>query len=75
MYTKDKKNRITLRLNDNQMNFVVNNSETLNKSPSDFIRMILDIHIAEQKMHEFQKIERGESKRRENEQANIYYQL
>lgn len=71
MYTKDKKNRITLRLNDNQMFFVVHNSEILHKSPSDFIRMIIDIQIAEKKLQENYKVDRGELLRRENEQTNF----
>lgn len=73
MYTKDKKNRITLRLNDNQMNFVVHNSETLHISPSDFIRMILDLRIAEEQMHKNISFRCGEVMRRENEQTNINY--
>ena len=42
MYTKDKSNRITLRLNDEQFNFVKFNADTLGVSPSDFLRMVVN---------------------------------
>ena len=57
MYTKDKNNRITLRLNDRQMEYVVNKSETFKISPSDFLRMIITQNMG------------MEVKRRENEQT------
>lgn len=42
MYTKDKNHRITLRLNDDQFEFVRMNAETLDVSPSDFLRMVIN---------------------------------
>lgn len=42
MYTKDKNHRITLRLNDDQFNFVKFNADTLGVSPSDFLRMVVN---------------------------------
>lgn len=42
MYTKDKSHRITLRLNDDQFEFVRMNAETLGVSPSDFLRMVIN---------------------------------
>lgn len=42
MYTKDKSHRITLRLNDEQFEFVTMNSEQLDVSPSDFLRMVIN---------------------------------
>ena len=64
MYTKDKKARITLRLSEKQMNFVVHNSDKFKVCPSDYLRMIIN-----------QQMAREECKRRENEQANINNQL
>ena len=42
MYLKDKNHRITLRLTDEQFNFVKLNSDTLGVSPSDFLRMAIN---------------------------------
>ena len=42
MYLNDKTNRITLRLNDNQFQFVKLNSDTLGVSPSEFLRMVIN---------------------------------
>ena len=42
MYTKDKNHRITLRLNDEQFDFVRMNAEQLDVSPSEFLRMVIN---------------------------------
>lgn len=42
MYEKDKNNRITLRLNDRQFNYVKKNAEMLDVSPSDFLRIVIN---------------------------------
>ena len=42
MYTKDKSNRITLRLNDEQFEFVKQNADFLGVSPSEFLRMVVN---------------------------------
>lgn len=42
MYIKDKTNRITLRLNQNQFDFVKSNSDVLGVSPSEFLRMVVN---------------------------------
>ena len=42
MYTKDKSTRITLRLNEEQFNFVRENADILGVSPSDFLRMVIN---------------------------------
>lgn len=42
MYTKDKTHRITLRLTDDQFEFVCENADTLGVSPSDFLRMVIN---------------------------------
>lgn len=46
MYTKDKQNRITLRLNDNQFNFVKINADILGVSPSEFLRLVINASMA-----------------------------
>lgn len=42
MYEKDKNNRITLRLNDRQFNYVKKNAEMMDVSPSDFLRIVIN---------------------------------
>lgn len=46
MYTKDKSNRITLRLNDEQFEFVKQNADFLGVSPSEFLRMVVNSSMA-----------------------------
>lgn len=46
MYTQDKKQRITLRLNDRQFDFVKCNSDVLGVSPSEFLRMVVNASMA-----------------------------
>lgn len=46
MYTKDKSNRITLRLNDEQFEFVKQNADFLGVSPSEFLRMVVNASMA-----------------------------
>ncbi len=69
MYTKDKSNRITLRLNDGQFDFVRNSAEMLGISPSDFVRMVINMTMYGTQATEQNMIKEGT--RRENEQANI----
>lgn len=45
MYLKNKLNRITLRLTDEQFDFVKIKSEVLGVSPSEFIRMVINAAI------------------------------
>jgi uncharacterized protein (DUF1778 family) len=45
MYLKDKKQRITLRLNKSQFDCVAESSATLGISPSDFIRMLVNSYM------------------------------
>lgn len=42
MYLKDKNVRITLRLNQQQFDFVKQNADELGVSPSDFLRMVIN---------------------------------
>ena len=65
MYEKDKKTRITLRLSEEQMDFVLNDSQTLGISPSEYIRMLISTCISMSKKLKNQM----EVKRRENDFA------
>lgn len=58
MYTKDKTNRITLRLNDEQFDFVKQNADILGVSPSEFLRMVVNSSMALSKSA-LNKIEEG----------------
>lgn len=49
MYQKDKSNRITLRLNEEQFSFVKEQSDTLGVSPSEFLRMVVNASLATSK--------------------------
>lgn len=67
MYTKDKSNRITLRLNDEQFEFVKGNADILGVSPSEFLRMVVNASMATAKTA-FKKI--GEGLGRENDKTD-----
>lgn len=69
MYTKDKNNRITLRLNDEQFEFVKYNAETLDVSPSDFLRMVINASLSQVKEKGLYPTQKG-AERRENEQSD-----
>lgn len=64
MYTKDKSNRITLRLNEEQFTFVKTVADALGVSPSEYLRMMVNLSMTGAKNTE------KEGKRRENEQAD-----
>lgn len=66
MYLKDKSNRITLRLNDEQFEFVKTNADLVGVSPSEFLRMIVNATMSMTKK-ELNK----EGEGRENDKANI----
>lgn len=42
MYDKDKRTRITLRVNDDQFSFVKTNADIMGVSPSDFLRILIN---------------------------------
>lgn len=70
MYTKDKSNRITLRLNDVQFGFVKAQADILGVSPSEFLRMVVNASLATSKeMEKRKKIEEGNG--RENDKAGV----
>lgn len=84
MYTKDKSNRITLRLNDQQFCYVKSSADLLGVSPSDFLRMVVNLAMSanettKQKVDDLDEseiatiLERG--LRRENEKTDINDQL
>lgn len=68
MYTKDKNQRITLRLNAAQFQFVQTQSDILGVSPSDFLRMMVNasMSVTMKVQHEEQ-----EGNCRENEVTDI----
>lgn len=69
MYTSDKNHRITLRLTDEQFSFVKDNSDMLDVSPSEFLRMVICSSMAVAKAAK-NKIEGGLNGR-ENDKANL----
>lgn len=84
MYTKDKCNRITLRLNDDQFEFVKSNADVLGVSPSEFLRIVinttmsttktalatLEARMSEQVYNSISMLDK-EGDGRENDKANI----
>lgn len=64
MYTKDKSNRITLRLNEEQFTFVKTVADALGVSPSEYLRMMVNLAMTGAKTME------KEGSRRENEQTD-----
>lgn len=68
MYTKDKLNRITLRLNDAQFNHVKWQADLLGVSPSEFLRMVVNASMVTTEKAQ-KKIEEGLG--RENDKTNI----
>lgn len=64
MYTKDKSQRITLRLNEEQFTFVKTVADALGVSPSEYLRMMVNLSMTGAKNTE------KEGSRRENEQTN-----
>ena len=49
MYTKDKLTRITLRLNPEQFAFVKQSADLYGVSPSEFLRMLINVTLASSK--------------------------
>ena len=66
-YLGDKNARITLRLNQRQYQFVRNNAERMDCSPSDFLRMCINVAMVEYEKAEKKSEEVSE---RENEPAS-----
>lgn len=66
MYTKNKSQRITLRLSDEQFDFVRKTAEFIGVSPSDFLRMVITSAMSTEKL----MAERN-GNGRENDKANL----
>lgn len=64
MNTNDKKFRITLRLNERQFEYVKFGSDTLGVSPSEFLRMVVNMAMVSEEKSGKGKIGR------ENDKAN-----
>lgn len=83
MYTKDKSQRITLRLNQEQFLYVKMNAEILDVSPSDFLRMVINSSLATWKASNPDYLEKLESINalmegglgRENDETSKYDQF
>lgn len=75
MYEKDKTTRITLRLNEQQFDFVKANADIMGVSPSEFLRIVINSTMAmtskasETIRSRFPHFNE-EATRRENEQTN-----
>lgn len=72
MYLKDKKNRITLRLNENQFDFVKSQADTLGVSPSEYIRMLINSFLSmSDKFKDYFSKHNKEGLGRENDKTDI----
>ena len=69
MYTKDKNQRVTLRLNAEQFEFVKTVADALGVSPSEYLRMMVNLSMAGAKRISDEQ-QQKESERRENEQTS-----
>lgn len=70
MYTKDKSNRITLRLNDEQFEFVKSQADIVGVSPSEFLRMVVNATMATQTQLRDAFAKKGGVTGRENDEAH-----
>lgn len=70
MYLKDKNHRITLRLNDEQFDFVRATAEMLDVAPSDFLRMVINTAMTTNR-----KLGERNGTGRENDKTNLDNQL
>lgn len=71
-YLGDKNARLTLRLNQKQYAFVRSSAERMDCSPSDFLRMCINVAMLEYEKAEKMKEEASE---RENERTNQHDHL
>lgn len=75
MYTKDKAQRITLRLSEEQFDFVRVQAEILDVSPSEFLRMVVNAALVATKMAKVradaEQRKESEGNGRENDKADI----
>lgn len=71
MYMKDKQTRITLRLSEEQFDFVKSNADVMGVSPSEFLRIVINATMSTQKI-KIESINEGVSGR-ENDKTDSYY--
>ena len=74
MYEKDKKTRITLRLTEEQFNFIKGETDFLGISPSDYLRMLVNSTMSMARLAN-EKMKGQKGARRENEKTNSNNQL
>lgn len=72
MNMNDKVNRITLRLNDEQFNYVKGTADIVGVSPSEFLRMLINVSLSASKA-QAKKVEEGAG--RENDKADQHDKL
>lgn len=71
MYTKDKSQRITLRLNQRQFDFVKSSADIMGVSPSEFLRIVVNTAMmANQKVELSAKL-RKDGLGRENDKTDL----
>ena len=79
MYTNDKTHRITLRLNENQFEFVKSQADMLGVSPSEFLRMVINsAMVTASNVHPYVSTSLsslGGAIGRENDKADINHKL
>lgn len=69
MYVKDKNHRITLRLNDDQFDYVIESAKILDVSPSELLRMVINSTMVMQKRTAEEIKAKAEAKDHEQEQT------
>lgn len=73
MYEKNKTQRVTLRLSEEQFGYVKGNADLLGVSPSDFLRMVINATMAISKTAieaASAKIEESDGNGRENDKTD-----
>lgn len=72
MYEKDKRQRITVRVSDEQMTFIRSQTDTLGISPSDYVRMLINslMYVNQHGINSQQQQVIKETLGRENDEAH-----
>lgn len=71
MYTKDKSQRITLRLNEKQFAFVKANADVMGVSPSEFLRIVVNTAMSATQKVELSAKLRKDGIGRENDETHF----
>lgn len=74
MYTNDKSTRVTLRLNQKQFDFIRWSAEQMGVSPSEFLRIVINVTMAGREQAGL-PISEKEGSGRANDEASINHQL